>query len=77
MSSYSEYFRQRLDAQKNRMRELNIPQIETMIGKKRKYEEAMGYNNDYIVVQESETIHMNRGSNWIDAYLENQSNLTK
>ena len=46
--------------------------------KKRKYEEAMGYSNDYTIVQDSETYVTNKiknnGNNWTDAYLENLSN---
>ncbi len=49
--------------------------------KKRKYEEAMGYQNDYEVVQESEQYITNnikiQGENWIDSYLENLSNQKK
>lgn len=77
MQSYSEYFRKRLEEQKLRLGELDrktsitIPNI---ICKKRKYEEAMGCQNDYLVVQDFESIETNKGSNWIDAYLENQSN---
>jgi hypothetical protein len=44
-------------------------------GKKRKYEEALGYQNDYEVVQEPEKYITNnieiKGHNWIDSYLEN------
>ena len=49
--------------------------------KKRKYEEAMGYQNDYEIVQESEEYITNnienRGEDWIDSYLENLSNQKK
>jgi hypothetical protein len=75
MSSYSEYYRQRLEAQRIRLQILDAnPQIHTsnITGKKRKYEEAIGYPNDYLVVQEPETfISPWKGINWIDAYLEN------
>ena len=77
MESYTEYFRQRLEEQKSRLQafenksKTHIPSITC---KKRKYEEAMGYPNDYEVVQEPESIVTNKGSNWIDAYLENISN---
>ncbi len=81
MQSYSEYFRQRLDDQKIRLEALNNntkAPIENITGKKRKYEEAMGYPNDYLVVQEPESFTTPyKGSNWIDAYSENLSNKTK
>ena len=62
MSSYSEYFRQRLLEQQFRLQELDkqIIQTSNIIGKKRKYEEAMGYQNDYLVVQESQSIEGNK-----------------
>lgn len=73
--SYSNYFRQRLNAQDERLKEIVSYYKETnFTGKKRKYEEAMGYPNDYEVVQEPKLILTNKGSNWIDAYLENLSN---
>jgi hypothetical protein len=80
MQSYSEYFRQRLEEQKSRLQAFenkSKTHIPSITGKKRKYEEAMGYLNDYEVVQEPETIVTNKGSNWIDAYLENLSNTKK
>jgi hypothetical protein len=67
-------------------RDLAIKKIEEEINKskinitckKRKYEEAMDYQNDYEVVQEPEKYITNniknRGNNWIDSYLENISN---
>ena len=58
--SYSEYYSRRL--------EMNIKS--TITNKKRKYEEAMGYPNDYLVVQEPDTPN-HRCSQWCDAYLEN------
>lgn len=64
MSSYSEYFRQRLLEQQFRLQELDNKSIiiksSNIIGKKRKYEEAMGYQNDYLVVQESQSIEDNK-----------------
>jgi len=81
MLSYSEYYRQRLKNQKIRLQELetNSKIISlNIIGKKRTYEEAMGYPNDYLVVQEPESIEtlglQNKGYNCIDAYLENLYN---
>jgi len=62
MLSYSNYFRQRLNAQDIRVKNIissykihtnNINKDVSITGKKRKYEEAMGYPNDYEVVQES------------------------
>jgi hypothetical protein len=48
-----------------------------IIGKKRKYEESMGYENDYEIVQDCVSFITNkieiRGINWIDSYLENIS----
>ena len=73
MLSYSEYFRQRLYEQSIRLQYLDS-EVKNITGKKRKYEEAMGYPNDYLIVQEPESIKINRGKNWIDAYLENISN---
>jgi hypothetical protein len=79
MQSYSEYFRQRLEEQQLRIHALERPKTSTpnIRGKKRKYEEAMGYQNDYEVVQEPELITQNKGSNWVDTYLENLSNAHK
>lgn len=75
MQSYTEYYRKRLNDQKIRLQEIdnniyNICNINT--SKKRKYEEAMGYQNDYEVVQNLESIKTNNGSNWIDAYMSNK-----
>lgn len=84
MSSQVEYYRKRMDEH-----DLAIKLIEDEIKtskinitcKKRKYEEAMGYQNDYEVVQESEQYITNnikiQGENWIDSYLENLSNQKK
>ena len=81
MESYTEYFRQRLEEQKMRIQDLECQskdKIPNITGKKRKYEEAMGYQNDYEVVQDPKSIGtQNKGSNWIDAYLENLSNTKK
>ena len=55
----------------------DISQIIT--GKKRKYEEAMGYPNEYEIVQECENMVTNkienRGLNWIDSYFEQMLNV--
>ena len=65
----SSYFRNKLFSNS-----FNDGTQEKPIVKKRKYEEAFGYPNDYLVVQEPE-YKINRGFNWIDAYLEGlQSN---
>jgi len=78
MLSYTEYYRQRLNQAKICQYDIDkhilIPNI---TGKKRKYEEAMGYPNDYEIVQDPQSITANKGSNWIDAYLENLSNNKK
>ena len=60
-----------------KIRQYDIIVMPNIIGKKRKYEEAMGYPNDYEIVQDPQTIRSNKGSNWIDAYLENLSNNKK
>ena len=69
-----EYYRQRLNAQKFRLDQmedsLKYPKI---TGKKRKYEDAMGYPNDYTVVQDPESVIQPKGKNWVDAYLEHLS----
>lgn len=78
MISYSNYFRQRLNAHDERIKFINtsnkMNNNTTITGKKRKYEDAMGYPNDYEVVQDPESIIQNKGYNWIDGYLENLSN---
>jgi len=78
MTSQVEYYRTRMAE-----RDLIIKIIDNEIQsskmnitcKKRKYEEAMGYHNDYEVVQDSEKYITNniknRGNNWIDSYIEN------
>ena len=73
MSLNSQYFRQRLIDQDIRVQNImnSNKSIPNITGKKRKYEEAMGYSNDYIVVQSPGSIENNRGENWKDAYLEN------
>jgi len=75
MSSYSEYYRNRLETRILLQDLVKSPNIATsnIIGKKRSYEEAMGYSNDYLVVQEPEKIK-NKDTNRMDAYLENLSN---
>lgn len=75
MFSYTRYYYQRLNEAK--IRQYDIIVMPNIIGKKRKYEEAMGYPNDYEIVQDPQTITSNKGSNWIDAYLENLSNNKK
>ena len=58
MPSYSEYYRQRLDSQTYRLVELDkcILKIYHITGKKRKYEEAMGYPIDCdIIIQEADS----------------------
>jgi hypothetical protein len=81
MQSYSEYFRQRLEQQNSRIKDLESQRKNispNVTGKKRKYEEAMGYQNDYEVVQDPESIsRQNKGSNWIDTYQENLFNMKK
>jgi len=75
MTSYTHYFQQRLNARDERVNNLeqkNLNALNKVSGKKRKYEEAMGYINDYIVVQEpSEENKNNKGKNWVDSYSEN------
>jgi hypothetical protein len=74
MRSYSEYYRQRLTNQKYRIRELYVQlkyPVENITGKKRSFEEAMGFPNDYEVVTNPETYLDNRGENWVDSYIEN------
>ena len=75
MFSYTRYYYQCLNEAK--IRQYDIIVMPNIIGKKRKYEEAMGYPNDYEIVQDPQTIRSNKGSNWIDAYLENLSNNKK
>jgi hypothetical protein len=55
--------------------DINVRQLEnrdiTITGKKRKYEDAMGYSNDYEVVQDpSKSNNIVSTGNWIDAYSE-------
>jgi hypothetical protein len=80
MQSYTEYYRQRLEEQNLRLQELEREakdKLPNITGKKRKYEEAMGYQNDYEVVQDPKSIGTNKGSNWTDGYLENLFNTKK
>lgn len=73
MFSYAKYYQDRLNAQKIRMLQLDSNKETNVSGKKRKYQEAFDYPNDYIVVQEYKSIKSNRCDTWIDAYLENMS----
>ena len=79
MTSYSEYYRRRLEEQTMRLKDLDKKEIiiHNITGNKRTYENAMGYPNDYLVVQDPESIETPRGINWIDSYLENLSNKQK
>jgi hypothetical protein len=67
MPSYSEYYRQRLDSQTSRLVELDkcILKIYHITGKKRKYEEAMGYHidSDHENFKESISIKLNEYPN--------------
>jgi hypothetical protein len=66
MISYTEYYRRRLDDQSVRLKELDklIHKINCITGKKRNYEEAIGYNDDdNRVVEENESIKVNNVSN--------------
>ena len=88
MTSQVEYYRLRLAQHDDAVDKIcldHLPNIssnknknEKNKNKKRKYEEAMGYSNDYNIVQDSETDVTNKiknnGNNWTDAYLENLSN---
>ena len=49
---------------------MNNVHVVSLIGKKRSYEEAMGYQNDYEVVQDPTTENMVRNNLWKDAHLE-------
>lgn len=75
MFSYSEYYRQRLNSYDKQVRTINLNKSynikNNIVGKKRKYEEAMSHINDYEIVQEPKLFITNKGHNWIDAYLEN------
>ena len=69
MTSRIEYYRQRLIEQQYRLE--NIERCKSDVtGKKRKYEDAMGYPNDYEVVQDPQSFPVTKGNNWVDAYLE-------
>lgn len=76
MTSQIEYYRLRMTehdlAFKSLENEMRTPK-NNITGKKRKYKEAMGYKNDYEVVQEPKNYNniKIRGKNWIDSYLEN------
>lgn len=71
MFSYTKYYQDRLNAQKLRVLQLDTNKKTNVSGKKRKYQEAFDYPNDYIVVQEHKSIKSNKCNIWIDAYLEN------
>jgi hypothetical protein len=76
MNSYTEYYKKRLNRQTYRIRELYCQlkyPVDKMTGKKRTFEEAFGYPNDYEVVQEPERFLQNEGDNWKDGYIENIS----
>ena len=65
MLLYSDYYRRRLDAQATRIMELDKykPKIDYITGKKRKYEEAMGYPIDCdVIIQEADSIKVNEES---------------
>ena len=76
MTSQIEYYRLRMNerdlAFKSLEDEIRTPKNK-ITGKKRKHKEAMGYQNDYEVVQEPKNYNniKIRGKNWIDSYLEN------
>ena len=70
MSTQTEYYRRLFIQHDNAVKKIETEPIQ-IIGKKRKYKEAFGYDNDYEVVQ-NPTLHTgNRGTNWADSYLEN------
>jgi hypothetical protein len=82
MHSRVEYFRNRLlqhDQVMNQI-ELELKQkkenIKKVVGKKRKYQDALGYENDYLVVQDPDQKNaVNNGrKDWIDAYSQNLFN---
>lgn len=74
MTSKTEYYRILLNAHDQAIKEIDSVQI-NISGKKRKYSEAMGIDNDYEVVQEPHNYKVNIGYNWTDAYLENRKKL--
>jgi len=82
MTSQVEYYRNRMTERDLAIKIIEEEEIKkskiNITGKKRKYKEAMGYQNDYEVVQDPEKYITNniknRGNNWIDSYLENISN---
>jgi restriction endonuclease S subunit len=47
-----------------------VEPLQQIIGKKRKYSEAIGKDNDYEVVQDPDIHINNRGDYWADAYIE-------
>jgi len=65
----SEYYRLRMLEHDRAVKKINEP-LTQIIGKKRKYSEAIGKDNDYEIVQEPDNYKNNRGDNWIDAFIE-------
>jgi hypothetical protein len=63
MTLYSEYYRRRLDEQATRLIELDKyrPRIYYITGKKRKYEESMGYpiDSDNEMIREPNLFNLN------------------
>jgi len=83
MTSESCYYRSNL-IENNAAKEGNYKPkdiLQNITGKKRKYETAMGYPNEYEIVQEFEIMVTNkienRGLNWIDSYFEQLLNVKK
>jgi len=70
MATNYAYYRQLFEKHDIQFNKLTTTPIQT-IGKKRRYEEAMGYANDYEVVQEPQQIASQNG-NWVDGYTEQQ-----
>ena len=65
----AEYYRLRMLEHDRVVKRIEEP-LQKITGKKRKYSEAMGTNHDYEVVQEPDIYKNNRGNNWIDAFIE-------
>jgi hypothetical protein len=68
MATNYAYYKQLFEKHDIQFNKLTTTPIK-IIGKKRKYEEAMGYANDYEVVQEPPQV-ATYVSNWVDAYTE-------
>jgi hypothetical protein len=66
-----EYYKRILEKHDDVIKNLEkkIP-LQTTIGKKRTYNNAFGYDNDYEIVQNRSLYIINEGTNWTDAYLE-------